>query len=136
MLLAPQVAAAERLLWPHLASQAVAGNMRVRVPRQPGQAGRLATLEIRFQQVVVCAPLLKEGQPSLKLWAIEGREPHPVPGQDPILWRLLTTLPVETLEQAVEKVGWYARRWQIEVFTRCSRAVAGSSNGNWRRWRD
>ena len=64
----------------------------------------------------MCAPLLKEGQPSLKLWAIEARETHPVKGRAPILWRLLTTLPVATVQQAMRMVGWYARRWQIEVF--------------------
>ena len=34
----------------------------------------------------------------------------------PIDWRLITDLPVDTLEQAVEKLQWYARRWKIEVF--------------------
>ena len=28
---------------------------------------------------------------------------------------MLTTLPVDLAEQAAEKVGWYAQRWQIEV---------------------
>ena len=111
-----QVEAAERLLWPHLASQPVAGLMKVQVPRQAGRPGRLSTLEIRFQEVTVRAPLLKEGKPSLKLWAVEAREQHPPKGQAPVLWRLLTTLPVATVEQAIEKVSWYARRWQIEVF--------------------
>jgi Transposase Tn5 dimerisation domain len=31
-------------------------------------------------------------------------------------WFLLTNLPVETLEQAWEKVDWYCRRWIIEEF--------------------
>jgi hypothetical protein len=111
-----QVAAAERLLWPHLASQPLAGRMEVKVPRRSGQAGRVSPLEIRFQEVTVLAPLLKEGQPALKLWAVEARESFPVQGRTPILWRLLTTLPVHTLEQAGERVRWYAQRWQIEVF--------------------
>jgi hypothetical protein len=111
-----QVAAAERLLWPHLASQPVAGSMEVKVPRRAGQAGRMSTLAIRFREVTVCAPLLKQEQPSLKLWAVEARELSPAKGQTPILWRLLTTLPVLTVEQARERVSWYAQRWQIEVF--------------------
>jgi hypothetical protein len=31
---------------------------------------------------------------------------------------LLTSLPVESLEQACEKLEWYTRRWGIEVFHR------------------
>jgi hypothetical protein len=111
-----QVEAAERLLWPHLASQPMAGRMEVKVPRRAGQVGRVSTLAIRFREVTVCAPLLKAGQPSLKLWAVEARELSPAKGQPPILWRLLTTLPVQTVEQARERVRWYAQRWQIEVF--------------------
>ena len=36
-------------------------------------------------------------------------------GASPILWRLLTTLPVTSLAEACEKVAWSAQRWQIEV---------------------
>ena len=32
----------------------------------------------------------------------------------PLLWRLVTTLPVETLEQAMEVVRLYRLRWRIE----------------------
>jgi hypothetical protein len=37
---------------------------------------------------------------------------------EPLTWMLLTTLEVRTLEQAVEKLQWYAQRWQIEVYHR------------------
>ncbi|PYI80398.1 MAG: IS4 family transposase, partial [Verrucomicrobia bacterium] len=36
-------------------------------------------------------------------------------GVAPILWRLLTTLPVTNVMEAIEKVAWYAQRWQLEV---------------------
>jgi hypothetical protein len=35
---------------------------------------------------------------------------------EPICWLLLTTLPVTTLEEAIEKIKWYMIRWQIELF--------------------
>ena len=31
-------------------------------------------------------------------------------------WLLLTTRPVETLDQALEIISWYARRWTVEDF--------------------
>ena len=40
---------------------------------------------------------------------------RPPKGAKAICWRLLTTLPVETAAAAVEKVRWYAQRWQIEI---------------------
>ncbi len=35
---------------------------------------------------------------------------------NPILWRLLTNLPIRSLKSAREKIYWYSLRWKIEVF--------------------
>ncbi len=48
--------------------------------------------------------------------ALLATEVHPPAGEDPLDWLLLTNLPVETPEQAVEKLSWYLCRWQIEIF--------------------
>src|SRR5665213_1330871 len=34
----------------------------------------------------------------------------------PILWKLVTDLQVNSLKDAIEKIVWYAMRWKIEVF--------------------
>lgn len=109
------LAAEDKKLWQHLESQATAGTLCVQTPRSAGQPARMATLSIRFSAVVVSAPCLKEGKPSLRLWAIEARELHPPQGQKAILWRLLTTMPVVEVAKAIECVDWYAKRWKIEV---------------------
>jgi hypothetical protein len=110
-----QVAHRQKYLWDFLAAQRVSARLKIKVPRKDGQPGRLATLGIRFASVTLRPPCLKEDQPPLTLWAVEARELRPPKGAQPICWRLLTTLPVETVEAAVEKVRWYAQRWQIEV---------------------
>jgi hypothetical protein len=38
--------------------------------------------------------------------------------EEPLQWLLLTTLAVETFEQAIEKLNWYVARWGIEVYHR------------------
>src|SRR3954471_17305870 len=49
-----------------------------------------------------------------------GRAPIRVWGvrvwNDTLEWLLLTTRPVETLDQALEIIAWYSRRWTVEVF--------------------
>ena len=40
------------------------------------------------------------------------------PGEDPIEWCLWTSLPVTNLEQALEILGIYTKRWWIEDFFR------------------
>jgi len=110
-----QVAHPQKYLWDFLAAQRVSARLKIKVPRKDGQPGRLATLAIRFAPVTLRPPCLKEEQPPLTLWAVEAREVRPPHGATPICWRLLTTLPVATVEAAVEKVRWYAQRWQIEI---------------------
>ena len=55
----------------------------------------------------------------MTLWAIAAIEVNYAPEvEEPIEWLLLTTLVVETFEQATEKLSWYAKRWGIEVYHR------------------
>ena len=110
-----RLAGEDRRLWDTVGRQRVAGQLKVRVGRRGEQPARLATLAIRFAQVTLAAPTRQAGQPPLTVWVIEARERRAPQGATPILWRLLTTLPVTCLTEACEKVGWYAQRWQIEV---------------------
>lgn len=103
-------------LFARLASAPEAGQIQVRVPRRPGRAARTATVTIRFCPVQISAPLLKKQRPGQQLWAVEAIEQDPPAKTEPLHWRLLTTLPVEDLAAAVEKVRWYSVRWAIEVF--------------------
>lgn len=102
-------------LWAHVGRRRSAGQLKVRVGRRGEHPARLATLTIRFCAVTLQAPVRRAGQLPLPLWAIEARELRPPAGVAPIVWRLLTTLPITALAEACEKVGWYAQRWQIEV---------------------
>jgi Transposase DNA-binding/Transposase Tn5 dimerisation domain len=102
-------------LWQAVAGQSVAATMKVRVGRRGDQPSRLATLQVRFCATQLKAPNGKSGLSSIELWAIEAREIHCPKGLEPIRWRLLTTLPVIRVEEAIQQIGWYAQRWQIEV---------------------
>ena len=96
--------------------QRSAATLAVLVGRRGDQPSRLARLSIRFCRVQLKAPRRKADQPAIELWAVEAREITPVPkGAARILWRMLTTLPVTHGQEAIQKVRWYAQRWQIEV---------------------
>ena len=60
----------------------------------------------------------RQASPEIELFAIEAREINPPPGQKPILWQLLTTHCVDSVEKAVTVIGWYRRRWDIEQLFR------------------
>lgn len=112
-----RVKAEQKLLWPRLEAQPVAGIQVVNVPRQGSRAAREAKLSVRFAKVELCRPMGRRGK-GISVWAVFTREEQPPKGVTPLEWMLLTTMPVETFEQAIEKLHWYTRRWQIEVLHR------------------
>ena len=98
----------ELRLWEAVGRAPLAGHLKVRVGRRGEQPARVATLSIRFSPVTLAPPRRKANQPTLAVWAVEARELRPPKGVMPILWRLVTTLPVTCAEEALEKVAWYA----------------------------
>ena len=95
-----------------------AGRGTVGVPRHENQLARAATLSIRFAAVSFPAPRYHSGQAAIPLWGVWAQEVNPPAGQKPIRWCLLTTVPVRTLAEAMERIAWYVKRWTIEEFHR------------------
>lgn len=107
-------------LFEHLVEQPVAGNHQFMAPRQPGQKARLVTLGMRFAKVTLAVPINQakyhgRSEP-IVLWAILAQEENPPPGQPPVCWRLLSTIPVHDRQTAILQVFRYSQRWQIEIF--------------------
>ena len=90
---------------------------------RPGKkrTARKATIAVRYGPVCIRRPKAcsdRQASPEIELFAIEAREIDPPPGQKPILWQLLTTHCVDSVEKAVTVIGWYRRRWDIEQLFR------------------
>jgi hypothetical protein len=65
----------------------------------------------------VLPPLAKRKRyPALALTVICADEQETPENRQPIHWRLITDLPVTCVDEAIEKIGWYALRWKIELF--------------------
>jgi hypothetical protein len=105
-------------LWEKMAEQEVSGIQEIQVPRQKNRPARVARLEVRFAQVTLRSPKNEKRRRELTLWAIWAREIAESTKAAGIEWMLLTTLPVSTLEEAIEKLAWYTIRWGIEVYHR------------------
>ncbi len=105
-------------LWEKVGATPVAGTLEIKVPRRGAQPARQALMEVRFLAVALKAPKRKGQLPPVQLWAVLAREINAAAGLEPLAWMLLSTLPVENFEGAVEKLRWYAGRWGIEIFHR------------------
>ena len=105
-------------LWEVLGEGALSGVQVVHVPRCGKRVARKASLEVRFAEVRLRPPKRKPDLGELRVWAILAEELEAVEGQEPLKWMLLTTVEVRSFEEAVEKCGWYTKRWGIEVYHR------------------
>src|SRR3954454_6586732 len=95
---------------------AVQGLHRVEVAGEDAKAGQ-ASIELRYQRIHVRPPIGKQKRyPALELSVIHAQERGTPEGRAAIDWKLITDLPVRSPEEAVEKLGWYAQRWKIELF--------------------
>jgi Transposase Tn5 dimerisation domain/Transposase DNA-binding len=83
------------------------------------RSARTVHQEIRAMEVTPRPPYRKGVKlPRVSFWAVLAEETDPPAGEDPVRWLLLTSKPVRTLEEALEVIGIYRRRWDIEVFHR------------------
>jgi hypothetical protein len=107
------------LLWDYMARRPVAAYQGLLIPHKGGRSERNATLAVRHARVKLKPPQGHKG-PALWVWAIYAHEVDydPAEVKQPVSWMLLTTVETATAEQALERLGWYARRWGIEVFHR------------------
>jgi hypothetical protein len=103
-------------LWSAVSAETLAGHQVVRVPRRPSAPARDAHLEVRFAEVTLKPPRGKTQYGRLKLWAVWAEETKAPKGVEPLSWMLLTTVPVQNFQDAIEKLDWYTKRWGIEIF--------------------
>ena len=93
-----------------------AGAHRIEVRTDDDTVERV-TLDFQYKRIHACPLIGKQKRyPSLDLTVIHASEIGAPAGRKPILWKLVTDLEVGNLEEAIEKIRWYAMRWKIEVF--------------------
>lgn len=94
----------------------IKGLHRIEVRDDKGEVSE-AVLELKYQRLKIRPPIGKQDRYcALILTVIHASERDTPKGREPIEWKLLTDLPVNSCEQAIEKLRWYALRWKIEVF--------------------
>lgn len=115
-----RVLANGKTLRQHLAEAPVLTETTFERPASHGVKARKVHQQIRTVRVTLPAPRRPDRiLPDVEITAILATEPHPPAGEAPVEWLLLTNLPVDTPEQALEKLQWYLCRWQIDIDQSC-----------------
>jgi Transposase DNA-binding/Transposase Tn5 dimerisation domain len=114
------VRAPERYVWATVEAQPVVTALVLQMPRRGTQPAREATLSLRYCRVPLAPPRhrKRESLPAVELWAVLVCERESPADAEPIEWLLLTTVAVDSVEDAIERVQWYSCRWGIEVWHR------------------
>jgi Transposase DDE domain len=98
--------------WPELI------RMPVKVaPRRVGDPGRVATVTLRAGPVTLKRPrngFAKTDPETVSMTLVEAREIDPPANEEPLHWRLLTTIEVGDAGAACEIIRLYRLRWRIE----------------------
>ena len=103
-------------LWQQVEQEEIKGHLTIQVPARNGELARQATVSVRFKQTVQPKPPPHLADTPIKLSAILVLEVDPPTDVTPVEWRLLSNVVVKSFLDALEQIGWYCKRWQIEVY--------------------
>jgi hypothetical protein len=107
------------VLWDTVAKQDAAVTMELSIPDKAGSKRVPVTVEVRYHAVEILRPKDSSNQyESVSMSAIELKQISPkLEWQEELLhWKLLTTLIINNVKDALQCVQWYCYRWLIERF--------------------
>ena len=108
-------------LWEVVKNYQCSGKITVEIPGRDNKPKRTAHLEVRFGKFMMSPSRnnirrkteILQDLPMYVVHVLEKNQPTEI---TPLEWMLLTNIPVDSFEEAIEKVKWYCLRWRIEVF--------------------
>lgn len=107
-----------RMLWEALETRALEATYEMRVEGTKQRAERTAHMTLRYAEVTLRLRDKVSGQRWPRtMFAVLAREEGTTPkGETPLEWLLLTTYPIESVQEACLVVFGYTLRWRIEQF--------------------
>lgn len=100
-----------------VAQTPVLGSYSVEVRDDKGKYMRTATLSIQVAKLKVNGRLAhKRYLTPTDITVLLASETEPPQGEEPLDWLLVTSIEVNSLEDALQVVGFYTLRWRIEMF--------------------
>ena len=109
-------------LFEAIRQQPCQGLQTLELQRTPKRKPRVATLSVRYGTLWLQPP---QGHPkasefgAIAVQVVLAEEEHPPEGEKAISWLLLTTLPVNSFEDACRCLERYSKRWIIERYNYC-----------------
>jgi len=108
----------------------VKATIEIKVPRQSARSkkskqkarakrpARTAQVSIRTTHVLLNPPFYLKDKDPIKIGIVHVKEDNPPSGVEAIEWFLVTTLSLQSVDEALNCVKWYCLRWRIEDWHR------------------
>ena len=108
----------------------VRGQLRILVKRQSARpkkskqkarcarAERMAEVSLRYMPVEICSPVYLKSKAPVALWIVHVVEDNPPEDAEAIEWFLLTTVKIQSEQDAFMCLRWYCLRWRVEDWHR------------------
>ena len=110
-----EVAGEQQCLMNWVSSLPVGGTRTIRIKGKGDTKPKEVEMSVSWGEVKVCPPKrVGSNAQAVKLWLVRCYNE-----KEEIDWVLYSTIPVSTLEEAKEKIQWYACRWIIEEYHKC-----------------
>jgi len=108
-------------LWEHMEKLQPSAVLEVEVPEKKGQPKRIAKVMLRFSQVKFQPPANKtknkDGElSSLEVNVVFVKEFDAPKNVEVLEWMLLTDMPIEKEEDAIQVINFYKIRWAVEDY--------------------
>ena len=108
-----------KYLWDAIQNSPLRGYTMVNVGRANDRKPRTAKLSVQYETMNISPP--KNRPDSYSLYSVpvnvilakEVNMPH---NEKPLCWLLITTMPINSLDDALQYIEWYSFRWLIERF--------------------
>jgi len=117
-----------------VAQAPVCGRLTVALRARAGRAARQAQVEVRTCSLNLKGPYRLGGQrPDFQVNVVEVREVAAPPGDEPLHWLLLTSLPCRTWVQVRRVVRLYTMRWCVEEYHKALKSGTGAEDSQMER---
>jgi hypothetical protein len=106
-------------IWAAAAAMPVSGEVRYTLAKTATRTARAVTQTLQAGTVTLPPPTRTAGAGALTPVTVQlvlVREVAPPPGEAPLEWLLVTTLPVDTPAAARRVVEYYLCRWEVELY--------------------
>ena len=92
-----------------------AGTIQLGVRKRHKQIPRTALLNVSFSKVKILGPKTRKNE-EIECSVVYVIEKYPPENQEPLEWMLLTSVDVNSFEDACQIIEWYKCRWIIEEY--------------------